>query len=141
MTSLGAKINRLCFPLCCRTCRAPCNDQVRARFTNFRPKKNKIYYLQIYNSRIAFASYPNRALFSKRPEVCPLVIKLVKICSGWINEAAVEAYGQYRDEYKIKKSVLLAHFPKMCELLGNITIEHDCDQVRNRNIYIFTFAR
>ena len=49
-----------------RTCRAPCNDQ-------------------IYQSRIAFAAYPNRALFSKRKEVCLLVKKLDKICTGWLD--------------------------------------------------------
>ncbi len=117
-----------------RTCRAPCNDQ-------------------IYNSRIAFASYPNRALFSKRPEICPLITKLVKICSGWIKENAIpvsgesffivfllrteldilvghQDYGDYPDAYSIKRAVLLSDFPNMCDLLSGLKVEDDCGRMR-----------
>ena len=61
-----------------------------------------------------------RAMFSKRPEICPLVRKLLKICIGWVNPDATEAYGQYGDELKIKKPVLMKSYPKMCSTLDLI---------------------
>ena len=82
-------------------CLAPCNDQV-------------------YDSRITLAMYPNRAMFSKRPEICNLVRKLLKICQGWVDPHAVGAYGQYGDELKIKKNVLLSAYPNMCKHLCEV---------------------
>jgi hypothetical protein len=84
-----------------KVCLAPCNDQ-------------------IYDSRITLATYPNRAMFSKRPEICSLVRKLLKICQGWVDPHAVGAYGQYGDELKIKKDVLLSMYPKVCDILCGI---------------------
>jgi len=82
-------------------CLAPCNDQ-------------------IYDSRITLALYPNRAMFAKRPEICNLVRKLLKICQGWVDPHAVGAYGQYGDELKIKKNVLLSAYPNMCKHLCEV---------------------
>ena len=87
-------------------CRAPCDDQ-------------------LYNSRIAFASYPNRALFWKRPEVAKLVTKLLKICTGFVNPNAL-----YQDELKIKKNVLLAEYPRICENLSNLTLNSTWPEIR-----------
>ena len=61
---------------------------------------------KIYGSRISSSSYPNRALFGKRPEVCDLVRKLLKICTEWINPDALNAYGSYADEFKVRQSVV-----------------------------------
>lgn len=110
-------------------CRAPCNDQV-------------------YNSRIAFAKYPNRALFGKREEVCPLVEKLLKICTGWLDPHAINAYGQYTDELKIKKNVLLSEFPHLCEELAPFHLGQKCSATRkgvmaNKNLtsILYEYAR
>lgn len=84
-----------------KTCLAPCNDQ-------------------IYDSRITLAGYPNRAMFSKRPEICSIARKLLKICQGWVDPHAVMAYGQYGDELKIKKNVLLSMYPKLCDVLTDV---------------------
>ena len=58
---------------------------------------------KIYGSRISSSSYPNRALFGKRPEVCDLVRKLLKICTEWINPEAQNASGNYFDEFKVNE--------------------------------------
>lgn len=94
-----------------RTCRAPCNDQV-------------------YDSRIAFASYPNKALFSKQKEICPMVRKLIKICTGWLDPLAISEYGQYPDELKIKKNVLVGEFPTLCENLKALSLNDSCEDLR-----------
>ena len=101
-----------------QVCLAPCNDQ-------------------IYNSRITLALYPNRAMFSKRPEICNLARKLLKICQGWVDPHAVGAYGQYGDELKIKKNVLLSMYPKICDLLCGAfgynvqeTVNLTCNEIR-----------
>lgn len=101
-----------------QVCLAPCNDQV-------------------YDSRITLATYPNRAMFSKRPEICSLVRKLLKICQGWVDPYAVGAYGQYGDELKIKKNVLIDSYPEMCDLLTGVfgsnpfmTFNYTCLDVR-----------
>lgn len=59
-------------------------------------------------------------MFSKRPEICNLVRKLLKICQGWVDPHAVGAYGQYGDELKIKKNVLTQMYPEMCEALNQV---------------------
>ena len=56
-------------------------------------------------------------MFSKRPEICSLVRKLLKICQGWVDTHAVGAYGQYGDELKIKKKVLTDIYPTLCDHL------------------------
>ena len=56
-------------------------------------------------------------MFSKRPEICSLVRKLLKICQGWVDSHAVGAYGQYGDELKIKKKVLTDIYPTLCDHL------------------------
>ena len=66
------------------------------------------------------ATYPNKAMFSKRPEICSLLVKLLKICQGWVDPHAVGAYGQYGDELKIKKNVLTSMYPDMCDKLTAI---------------------
>ena len=79
-------------------------------------------------------------MFSKRPEICNLVRKLLKICQGWVDPHAVGAYGQYGDELKIKKNVLLSMYPKMCDLLTGVfgykpmaTVNLTCNDIR-RNL-------
>ena len=65
-------------------------------------------------------------MFSKRHEICPLVRKLLKICTGWVDpHASGGQYGQYGDELKIKKKVLINTYPKMCDTL--IAIFGDID--------------
>ena len=59
-------------------------------------------------------------MFSKRPEICSLVRKLLKICQGWVDSHAVGAYGQYGDELKIKKKVLTDMYPTICTHLLSI---------------------
>ena len=59
-------------------------------------------------------------MFSKRPEICSLVLKLLKICQGWVDSHAVGAYGQYGDELKIKKKVLTDMYPTVCTHLLSI---------------------
>ena len=75
------------------------------------------FYKVILFFRITLATYPNRAMFSKRPEICSLVRKLLKICQGWVDSHAVGAYGQYGDELKIKKKVLTDIYPTLCDHL------------------------
>lgn len=86
-------------------------------------------------------------MFSKRPEICSLVRKLLKICQGWVDPHAVGAYGQYGDELKIKKNVLTNMYPEMCDRLTDIfgieaekTANLSCDAIRreldlNRDIF------
>ena len=61
-----------------------------------------------------------RAMFSKRSEICPLVRKLLKICTGYVDPNARVIYGQYGDELKIKKNVLVKAYPKLCDTLNSI---------------------
>lgn len=70
-------------------------------------------------------------MFSKRPEICPLIRKLLKICTGWVNPEATEAYGQYGDELKIKKKVLLKTYPKLCNTLESIFQDVEADMIAN----------
>lgn len=72
----------------------------------------------VFFYRITLANYPNKAMFSKRPEICSVVKKLLKICQGWIDPHAVGAF-RYGDELKIKKKVLTDMYPTICtHLLG-----------------------
>ena len=59
-------------------------------------------------------------MFSKRSEICPLVKKLLKICTGYVDPNARVIYGQYGDELKIKKNVLVKAYPKLCDTLNSI---------------------
>ena len=61
-----------------------------------------------------------RAMFSKRSEICPLVRKLLKICTGYVDPNARVEYGQYGDELKIKKNVLVKAYPRLCDTLSSI---------------------
>ena len=83
------------------------------------------------------ATYPNKALFSNRPEICSLTRKLLKICQGWVDPIALGHFGQYGDELKIKKNVLLSMYPDMCHQLVDIfgdnataTNNITCNQVK-----------
>lgn len=74
-------------------------------------------------------------MFSKRPEICSIVRKLLKICQGWVDTHAVGAYGQYGDELKIKKNVLTDMYPDMCDRLTTIfgtdpDVNYTCAETR-----------
>lgn len=74
-------------------------------------------------------------MFSKRPEICSIVRKLLKICQGWVDTQAVGAYGQYGDELKIKKNVLTDMYPDMCDHLTSIfgtdpDVNYTCPETR-----------
>jgi hypothetical protein len=72
----------------------------------------------VFFYRITLANYPNKVMFSKRPEICSVVKKLLKICQGWIDIQAIGAF-RYGDELKIKKKVLTDMYPTLCtHLLG-----------------------
>jgi hypothetical protein len=62
--------------------------------------------------------------------VCELVRKLLKICTGWLDPNAIGAYGQYPDEYKIKKGVLLKEFPTLCDNLVGLALNNSCAEIR-----------
>ena len=55
-----------------------------------------------------------------RSEICHLVRKLLKICTGWVDPHAIGAYGQHGDELKIKKNVLTDMYPTLCDQLTGI---------------------
>ncbi|CAB4066396.1 ASICN [Lepeophtheirus salmonis] len=96
-----------------KKCRSPCNDV-------------------LYDSRITSATYPNKKLFRHRPELCPIVYKLIKICTGWLDPFAFEEYGQYADELKIKKIPLLSSgFSHLCERLSGLSLNNSCDFINS----------
>jgi len=55
------------------------------------------------------------------------VVKLIKICTGYEDLA-----GQFRDEWKIKRVVLLEHHPSMCDNLQRYRINDTCASMKRR---------
>ncbi len=56
--------------------------------------------------------------------------KLSKICSGWLDPEAIGDFGQYPDELKIKRSVLLEEFPDLCLRLEALSHNQTCAEIK-----------